>query len=157
MSKGKLIFVSFQKDEEKHNAFIPMREFLSSNKDIELLLKKATNLYSNTISMMTTAIEEIKEYRSNHRHLPARKIWELGDLIFKLVAGLNELSLQIDGLYEHLERDLEVKRKWLVKVIIFRRYIQEKNSIPQSLNWGKCEKGTRRKAELIEKGIFHSI
>jgi len=157
MSESELIFVSFQRDKEKHNAFIPMQEFLSSNKDIELLLDKATKLYSNTIAIMNTLVEEINEYRSNHKLLPARKIWVLGDCIFKLVIELGNLSFQIDGLYEHLERDLAVKRKRLVKVIIFRRYIQEIDSIPESLNWGKCEKGTRRKAELIQKGLFNSI
>jgi len=157
MSKDEPIFISFQKDEDKYNAYIPIKEFLSSNEDIEPSLKKATRLYSISISRMVNLVKEINKFRISHCPLPARKIWELVDLIFKLVKGLNQLSLQIDGLYEHLERDLKVKSKWLEKVIIFRRYIQDKNSIPQSLNWGKCEKGTRRKAELIQKGLLNSI
>jgi len=38
---------------------------------------------------------------------------------------------------------LGVKKKWLEKAIIFRRYVDDKNAIPKNLNWGKCEKGTK--------------
>lgn len=148
------IFVSFKKHKDKYNAFISIDEFFSSNEDLESLLNKASNLYGNSISKMVALINEINTFRSSRRLLPARKIWELGELIFKLVKGLNQLSLQIDGIYDHLVRDLKVKRKWIEKVIIFRRYIPRESMIPESLNWGKCEKGTRRIAEQIQKGII---
>lgn len=151
--KNELIFVSFKKNKDEYNAFIAINGFFSSNDDLESLLNKASTLYGNSISKMVALMNVIIAFRSNRRPLPARKIWELGDLIFTLVNKLNQLSLQIDGIYDHLERDLNAKRKWLEKVIIFRRYIPEERMIPEHLNWGKCEKGTRRVAELIQKGI----
>lgn len=54
--------------------------------------------------------------------------------------------------YGHLERDLGVARKWLVKAVIFRRYLPDPDRIPPDLNWGRCSDGTRRKAELLQKG-----
>lgn len=152
--KNEPTFVSFKKNQEEYNAFIAIDGFFLGNDDLESLLKKASTLYSSYISKMLALINIITAFRTSRRPLPARKIWQLGDLIFGLVNGLNGLSLQIDGIYDHLERDLNAKRKWLEKVIIFRRYIPEERMIPEHLNWGKCEKGTRRVAELIQKGIF---
>lgn len=152
--KNEPTFVSFKKNNEKYDAFIAINGFFSSNDDLELLLSKASALYGSYISKMRALIGIITEFRASRRPLPARKIWQLGDLIFKLVNELNGLSLQIDGIYDHLERDLNAKRKWLEKVVIFRRYIPEERMIPEHLNWGKCEKGTRRVAELIQEGIF---
>lgn len=152
--EDKLTFISFKKNKDEYNAFLAIDGFLSGSKNLELLLIKASTIYGDSISKMVALIKEINSFRNNHNPLPARKIWELGDAIFELVNKLSELSLQIDGMYEHLERDLDSKRKWLEKVIIFRRYISEESIIPESLNWGKCEKGTRRIAERIQKGII---
>ncbi len=152
--KNESIFVSFKKNKDEYNAFISIDELLSSKENLELLLKKASSIYGNSISRMVDKIKEINTFRNNRRPLPARKVWELGDIIFELVNELDKLSLQIDGIYDHLERDLNVRRKWLEKVIIFRRYISRVSVIPQILNWGKCEKGTRRIAEQIQNRII---
>jgi len=152
--KNEPAFVSFRRNKEGYNASIAIDEFFSSNENLESLLNEASTLYGSSISKMLASINSITAFRTSRRPVPARKVWELGDLIFELVNQLNRLSLQIDGIYDHLERDLNVKRKWLEKVIIFRRYIPEERMIPEHLNWGKCEKGTRRAAEMIQKGIF---
>ena len=152
--KEEPIFVSFKQDKGEYNTFIAMNGFFSSSGDLESLLNKAATIYGSYICKMLVLVDVINVFRSNRRPLPARKIWQLGDIIFQLVDELSQLSLQIDGIYDHLARDLNAKRKWLEKVIIFRRYIPEERMIPEHLNWGKCEKGTRRVAELIQKGIF---
>jgi len=151
--KDEPTFVSFKRDKGEYKTFIAINGFFSSSGDLESLLNKAAIIYGSYISKMLASVDVIDVFRSNRRPLPARKIWQLGDIIFQLVDELSQLSLQIDGIYDHLGRDLNVKRKWLEKVIIFRRCIPEEGMIPEHLNWGKCEKGTRRKAELIRKGI----
>lgn len=154
MNKDELVFVSFKKDQEKYIPYIPMQQLFSSDKDIETVLVEAAHLYEHSISEMQSVVAEINTFRNKHSLLPASKIWRLGNLIFDLVESLKKLSLQINGIYDHLVRDLNVKRKWLEKVIIFRRYIPDEHVIPESLNWGRCEKGTRRIAEGIQKGLL---
>jgi hypothetical protein len=153
MIEGKLAFISFEPNDERFRAFLSMEELISSNKDPELTLKKAVKIYENSIIKMRTFIKEIHNIRDNRKLLPARKVWQLGDAIFELQGKLNKLSLQLDGLYDHLVRDLGVKRKWLEKVITFRRYLPDEKVIPQSLNWGRFEKGTRRVAEKLRRGL----
>lgn len=154
MIKGKLAFISFEPNNDRFRAFLSIEELISSNKDPELTLRKAIKIYENSIIKMRTFIKEIQNIRNNRKHLPAYKVWQLGNAIFGLQSKLNNLSLQLDGLYDHLVRDLDVKRKWLEKIITFRRYLPDEKDIPQSLNWGRCcEKGTRRAAEKLRRGL----
>lgn len=151
MTGDKLAFVSFEPSNKEFRAFLPIEELLSNSNDPEFTLKKAAEVYQRSIAKMRNLIEEIRNFRDNGELLPAREVWQLGDAIFELQYNLNTLSLQLDGLYDHLVRDLGAKRKWLEKVIIFRRYLPEENAIPKSLNWGRCEKGTRQAAEKLRK------
>ena len=153
MTNSKLPFVSFEPNNKSFRAYLSMEEFIFGDIDSELTIRKAVKIYENSIIEMRTFIKEIQGFRNNRKRLPAHKIWQLGNAIFELQYNLNKLFLQLDGLYDHLVRDLGVKRKWLEKVIIFRRYLPDKNAIPQSLNWGRCEKGTRRIAEKLRKGL----
>jgi len=154
MSKNDLSPVSFKPHEGHFIAFLPMEQFLSKDEDPEPVLKKAAQLYEYSILRMQSVVTDINTLRNHNNPIPARKIWELGELIFGLTRGLERLSFQLDGIYDHLVRDLGTKRKWLEKVIILRRYIPDKNIIPESLNWGRFEKGTRRKAEKLRNGMI---
>ena len=153
MIKDKLAFVSFEPVDKRFRAYLSMEEFIFGDIDSELAIRKAVKIYENSIIEMRIFIKEIQDFRNNRKLLPAYKIWQLGNTIFELQGNLNKLFLQLDGLYDHLVRDLGVKRKWLEKVIIFRRYLPDENTVPQSLNWGRCEKGTRRVAEKLRKGL----
>jgi len=147
----KLAFISFEPSDRQFRAFLPMEELISADNDPEPTLKKAAEVYEHSIIKMRNLVKEIQNFRDNRKLLPARKVWQLGDAIFELQDNLSKLSLQLDGLYDHLVRDLGVKRKWMEKVIIFRRYLPSENAIPQSLNWGRCRNGSRRAAEKLRK------
>jgi hypothetical protein len=151
VTRDKLAFVSFEPSNGQFTAFLSMEGLILCDDDPELKLRKAVEVYQHSIEEMRNIVKQIQNFRSNRELLPARKVWQLGDAIFELQCNLKELSLQLDSLYDHLVRGLGVKRKWLEKVIIFRRYLPSENAIPQSLNWGRCEKGTRRVAEKLRK------
>jgi len=153
MTNKKLAFVSFEKANRKFRGFLSMEVALGGDKEPEVILHKATEIYEYGLTKMASIIDIIKTARANRKLVPARKIWQLGNAIFKFLDELEELGLEIDGIYDHLTRDLGVKRKWLEKVIIFRRYLPYIKMIPESLNWGRCEKGTRRVAERLKSGL----
>jgi len=152
MKEQMSIFISFKPDNEHYRVFFPFNDLIENKIDVKTIVPIASNIYEHYIASMRVKIKEIDAIRKNKLLVPARIIWELGDLIFHLTYELKQMSLEIDGLYEHLIRDLNLKRKRLEKIIIFRRYISNKEIIPDSLNWGRCEKGTRRIAEKIQKG-----
>jgi len=146
------MFVSFHPQGDRFVAFLAVDDVLDSCKDPESLLQRAASVYINWLSKMRAIVAEIDAYRKSRRLLSARRVWHLGDAVFGMRSELTRLSLEVDDLYAHLVRDLGVKRKWLEKVIILRRYIPDPNMIPDSLNWGRCEKGTRRVAQELAKG-----
>jgi len=146
-----LSFVSFEIKDKHFIAFLAIEGLDSSGGDPEVVLKKASKIYEEVIRRIRSIIDEIKICRASRKTILARRIWQLGDIIFSLRDDLEKMSLQVDNLYLHLVRDLEVKRKWLEKVVILRRYISNENCIPKTLNWGACEKGTRRVAEKLRE------
>ena len=149
MTSNELAFVFFEPLDGKFIGLLSIESLLSSERDPELVLRKAAKLYECCVVRMGSIVAEIQALRAARRLVPARKMWRLGNAIFELRDGLERLSLQVDGLYDHLVRDIGVKRKWLEKVVIFRRYLLKEDLIPNSLNWGRCEKGTRRVAERL--------
>jgi len=151
MKKKNLTFVSFEPTNGKYISSITLEGLFSLEDDPEPILRKASEEYKKSITAMRNILSEIEIFRKQRVKLPARKVWELGNTVFELINNLEGLSLQINGLYQHLVRDLGVKRKWLEKVLIFRRYLPCVDFIPESFNWGRCEKGTRRIAEGLKK------
>jgi len=156
MKNKKISFISFEIVEGKFSAFLPIESAIEEKNDLRDRLLRATRIYENSVIRMRLIIREIKEIKLNKKFVPAYKIWELGEVIFCLVRKLENFSFQIDGLYAHLVRDLGVKRKWLEKIIIFRRYVSNKKAIPKKLNWGFFEKSTRRKAEQLINGFIYA-
>jgi len=155
MNKEK-VFVSFKKNQDEYVPFISLQGLLSENKDTEVSLKQVSKDYANLVNSLDIILNEIDSLKKAHLLIPASKIWIFGNEIFHFIDKLSAYNFQIDDIYLHLCRDLGVKRKWLEKVIIFRRYITHVNNIPENLNWGKCEKGTRRIAEQIQRQALDS-
>jgi hypothetical protein len=152
VKREKLYFVSFEPI-RKFRCFLSVEAVVNSKKDLAPLLAKASDTYENAIRKMTSLIAEIEAARANRKLVSAHEVWELGDVIFTLRADLEGLGLQLDGVYDHLIRDLGVKRKWLEKVIIFRRCLPDKQLIPVSLNWARCRSTPRRAAERLRAGL----
>lgn len=153
MNTGNLVFISFRPKNDQFRGFLAFEAAFTTKRNPEVVMKKATIIYDRSIRKITSFLADIKAARLSHILIPARKVWEVGDAIFNLKDELEELGLQIDSIYDHLTRDLNVKRKWLEKVIILRRYLPRAELIPESLNWGCLEKGTRRKTERLMRGL----
>lgn len=153
MNSNKLPFITIEPKDSQFTAFLSVEGLLSLD-DPEAVLQEAAEIYEHSVAKMRSLIAVMQECRLHRKPMPARMMWRLGDTIFQLRDELEALSLQLDNTYAHLVRDLGVKRKWLEKAIIFRRHLLSEDLIPESLNWGRCEKGTRRAAERLRNGLL---
>ncbi len=151
VSTDDLTFVSFDPRDRGFVASMPLEGLDSLNGDPEVLLREVGIVYEYYIGVMRSKTANLDSFRKCRIPIPAGQVWDLGDVIFALREDLRRSSFELDGLYRHLARDLGVKQKWLEKVVIFRRYLPSKEYIPDSLNWGRCEKGTRRVAESLRR------
>jgi len=146
-------FVTFEPSNDHFAVLISLDGLLRTEADPEPFLQRLGDLYASSVSEMRGIVQVIKGLRASRSRIPARLVWALGDVVLRLVNDLAQLSLELDDLYHHLTRDLAVNRKWLEKVIILRRYIPDRTLIPESLSWGRCEKGTKAKAQKIALGL----
>lgn len=147
-----LILISFQPSGQEFIARVSLESFSSIGNNPEASLRKAGSKYSRSIRSMRKHLDEMNDMKTNRDIIPARKVWKLGDCIFSLVKDMEQMSFCINGLYDHLIRELAVKRMWVKKVVIFRRYIQNQKSIPRRLPWGRCSSSPRKTAEAILNG-----
>lgn len=152
VSRKALQFVSFEPTGGGFRGLLSVEAAVGGECDPEALLREATGVYRRLIGDMRSLLADIDGRRRARISVPAREVWKVGDLVFGLRHELAQLGLELDGVYDHLTRDLGVKRKWLEKAIILRRYIDDMAIIPESLNWGRCEKGTARVARRLTEG-----
>jgi len=152
---GRRIFLSFKPTPDRFIARLPMAEISEVEGDVVELLSMAEEIYGIYIARMKNLVNEINELRKLKK-FSARVAWVLGDLIFELRDRLGALSFQLDGIYEHLTRDLGANKKWLEKVVILRRYLPDKEMIPPDLKWGYFEHSTRRKAEQLREDYYRT-
>ena len=146
-----LIFVAFEPNNNKFNGLLAMDGMLTLSVEHESLIENAAHIYTTYIHNMRVILDRVTSIKAKRQVIPASLMWELGDLILNLVDEMGMISLQIDGLYDHLTRDLNVRRMWLEKVIIFRRHLSDISIIPADLNWGKCRDAPRKVADMLSR------
>jgi hypothetical protein len=149
---NQLAFITFDVSQQGIKTSISMQGLLTIEGDLDTIITRATHVYEEALGEMSGLLREREQLISNRKRVPARLIWRIGDVIFRLNDDLMKLNLQIDDTYRHLTRDLVLKRKWLEKVVILRRYIPQHDLIPEVATWGAFEKGTRRKAQALLHG-----
>lgn len=147
-----LTFVAFEPRNDGFMASVPMEQLDSLGERPDLLLQKASEIYMHAVGKMRLILSEIGRVKGRRNPIPAQTVWELGDAVIDLVDSLAAMSLELDGLYEHLVRDLGMNQKRLGTVITFRRHLSDKELIPESLGWSQCEKNARKVAESLSKG-----
>jgi hypothetical protein len=144
LTESRVDFVSFEPAGDGFTAWFHLSETVTPPANTASLLKKASIVYKSHLGIMRLQIERMQGTKLRSQRIPAFLAWSLGDQVFRLISELRTQSLEISGVYAHLTRDLGVNRKWLEKVIVFRRYIPSADCIPKELSWGQCQTGTRR-------------
>lgn len=112
-------------------------------------LQVACDAYGRTVAAIREVLADIEQLKSRRTPIPARKMWELGDAVVNLGAELEENSMEMEGLNDHLVRDLGINAKRMGTIVTFRRHLPEQEMIPESLGWSQCEKQARKVAEEL--------
>ena len=116
----------------------------------EVSLQTACDAYARAVGSMREVLAEIDQLKSRRIPIPARKMWELGDAVVNLGTELEDGFMEIDGLNDHLVRDLGINGKRMGTIVTFRRHLPDRDLIPESLGWSQCEKQARKVAEELK-------
>lgn len=144
MKNDRNIGVTFQPTKIGTIASLSIDDLEETSEDIDKLLEEATKIYLSAIENMKLILRKNKKLRSENKEIPARLMWDFGDLIFKLVNDLKRKNLELESLYENLTRNLGTSEGTLKRVLSIRRCIDKKEFLPKDLNWGAL-KGAPRK------------
>ena len=113
-------------------------------------LQTACDVYGRTVALIRDVLEDIELLKSRRTPIPARKMWELGDAVVNLSASMDENSMEMDGLNDHLVRDLGINAKRMGTIVTFRRHLPDQDMIPETLGWSQCEKQARKVAQELK-------
>ena len=149
-----LASVVFEKRGEEYQGSVPLTDLALLRDDPAETLRIVTGLYSGALEQIQQWQSDVKSLRQSRTPLPASKAWELGDTVAKLSEDLEKHGCCLDGLYDHLERHAGLSRKWLGNFMTFRRYVGDKDMIPEGLRWNEILKTAKSAGQAIADGVI---
>ena len=147
-----MIAVSFAPEGQKFIAHFPLESLSLIGKHPEKVGEKMSSKYESAVRIMGKELKKMEDMKKKREIISARMMWRFGGKIFSLVDDMEKSSFYVNGLYDHLTRDLGVKKMWLEKVVMFRRHIPNQKFIPPSISWSKCYHSPRIAAKRILDG-----
>ena len=145
-----LALISVEPRDEGFVSSVPMASLDRLGEKPEIALQIACDAYARAVGSMREVLAEIDQLKGRRIPIPARKMWELGDAVVKLGSELEDGFMELDGLNDHLVRDLGINGKRMGTIVTFRRHLPERDLIPESLGWSQCEKQARKVAEELK-------
>ena len=142
--------VALQPRGEAFVASIPLTQLELLGDRPDERLQVACDAYGRTVATIREVLADIEQLKSKRTPIPARKMWELGDAVVNLGAELEENSMEMQGLNDHLVRDLGINAKRMGTIVTFRRHLPEQEMIPETLGWSQCEKQARKVAQELK-------
>ena len=149
MSLGANASVALEPRGEAFVASIPLAQLERLGNRPDEQLQVACDAYGRTVGIMREVLADIEQLKSSRTPIPARKMWELGDAVVNLGAELEENDMEMDGLNDHLVRDLGINAKRMGTIVTFRRHLPDQEMIPETLGWSQCEKKARHVAQEL--------
>ena len=147
---GDLALIAVETRDDGFVASVPIAQLHRLGDQPDASLKVACDAYGAAIAAMQEVLADIDQLKRKRTPIPARKMWELGDAVVTLGAQLEEGYMEVDGLNDHLVRDLGINGKRMGTIVTFRRHLPDKELIPESLGWSQCEKQARKVAEELK-------
>lgn len=156
--REKPISIRFERTEKKHAArflaSVPLQDLLlvrNKKTSLDLATRKAASHYERLVDTCVLIIDRIRRQQPVFNLVDAKEMWMLGDAIHWFAGVLKKTGFCLDGLYEHLGRDLGISRSLIEKVIIFRTYLQNPRVIPDDVRWKEVRDAPRRAAVAFQK------
>ena len=147
---GGLALIAVEPRDDGFIASVPIDQLELLGDKPEVSLQNACSAYGRAVGAMREVLADIDQLKSKRIPIPARKMWELGDAVVTLGCEMEEDRMEVDGLNDHLVRDLGINGKRMGTIVTFRRHLPDKELIPESLGWSQCEKQARKVAEELK-------
>ncbi len=156
----KLISIEFHRNKDKGGSeftgSVSLQDFMKNGTGRNSLsnqTKKAAANYERLTKECKIIIDRVKSGDSINQ-ASLKDMWSLGSKIRSFANSLKKDGFYLNGLYEHLVRDLQVSRNLLEKVVVFRSYFSDHSLIPNNMVWREIRYAVRRNAEKLEETLL---
>ena len=114
--------------------------------------KRASKKYEQCLTQCKRILSRIGRYSSANQ-APLRNMWSLGDKIHRLAKSLQKDGFYLNGLYDHLTRDLNVSRDLLERIVVFQSHLENRNLIPENMIWKDVRYAPGKNAKKLSQGV----
>lgn len=146
--------VAFKKRGGAFRGSVPLGDLALLPNDPAETMRVVTAIYQNALAEIKLWQDDAGALRKSRTPLPARKAWELGDILHRLNVDLAGQGCCIENLYNHLERHASISSKRAGGFITFRRYVPDAELIPVSLKWNNIMKTVKSTSQAIAAGSY---
>ena len=129
--------ISFKKRGGAYRGSVSLKHLAMLQDDPAETMSAATDIYVSTLREIKNWQSQVRELRSSKKALPARKAWDLGDIVYRMNTDLSERGCRLESVYDHLQRHAGLSPKWLGKFVTLRRYVEDSVNIPSELSWNR--------------------
>jgi len=112
-------------------------------------LRAAADSYRASLGEIKQWQSDARALRQHRAPLPARKAWQLGDILRRMQARLAMHGCKLQSVYDHLERHAGLPPKRAAEFIALRKYIDDETMIPANLNWHRMVKTVKSSSATI--------
>ena len=148
---GPLAALEFKKHGGAYRGSVLLDELALLPDDPATTMRAVTLIYQTALSEIRQWQKETQAMRRSKTPLTARRAWQLGDIICRLEADLEQHSCRLNGLYDHLARHAGTSA-WLGSFRTFRRYVNDPEAIPENLKWNIISKRSKAAGQAIAAG-----
>ena len=145
--------VAFKKRGKTFQGSVPLGDLALLPNDPAETMRAATIIYEQSLADIKRWQGEAKSLRQSKTPISVRKAWELGDILFRLNAGLAEQGCRLEKPYDHLERHAGLSSKRASSFVTLRRYVTDKDAIPEELQWNRILKAVKSTSQSIAAGL----
>jgi len=116
--------------------------------------KRATKKYEQCLAQCKRILSRIERYPSANQ-TPLKDMWSFGNGIHRLAKSLRRDGFYLNGLYDHLTRDLNVSRDLLERVVVFRSHLENRSLIPKDMIWKDVRYAPGKNAKKLNQATLH--
>ncbi len=145
--------IAFKKRGRAYRGSAPLSDLALLRNNPAETMRAVTDVYRRALQEIRQWQRDVNSLRQSKIPLPAKKAWELGNVVHTLNADLAAHGCWLENLYDHLERHARLSPQWLGRFVTFRRYVHDVDAIPEDLKWNRVVRSAKSTGQAINDGL----
>lgn len=143
------VAVEFKKIGGAYRGSVRLRDLPKLRGDPAETLRAASGIYRESLAEIKRWQKEAQALKENKSPLPARKAWQLGDILHRLQTELMTHGCKLQPVYGHLQRHAGLHPKRAAEFAALRRHLDDDEMIPRGMTWNSIVKSVKPNAAAI--------